>query len=167
MKTRSLNCTASMLLLFIVAVTITLAWSQIATEASEGFDAKVSESKENGKYQRTTTIFQDKVLISKKQEVSIHDNGTIDVVFTKLFRNGEMIYASSSYNSKKNTVRSYYYQGKIIIEEGDEDGDGFFETTILFDANEHPIEAFSKSKDGTVAQFSEAKLAELKRSFLK
>ncbi|MCX8156362.1 MAG: hypothetical protein N3J91_07945 [Verrucomicrobiae bacterium] len=54
-----------------------------------------------------------------------------------------------------------------MMQEGDEDGDGFFETVILFDAKEQPTEAFSKSKDGTVTQFTNEKLAELKKSFAK
>jgi hypothetical protein len=52
-------------------------------------------------------------------------------------------------------------------EEGDEDCDGFFETIILFNDKEQPVEAFSRSKDGTVTQFSKEKLAELKKSFAK
>lgn len=130
-------------------------------------ETKVSESRKDGKYQRTTEVFRDKVLISKKQEVSAHDDGRIDVVFTKLFRDGEMTYASTFNRAAKNTIRSYYHQDKMVTEEGDEDGDGFFETMILFDAKEQPVEAFSKSKDGTVTQFSKEKLVELKKSFAK
>jgi hypothetical protein len=55
----------------------------------------------------------------------------------------------------------------MAVSEGDEDGDGFFETMILFDAKEQPVEAFSKTKDGTVTQFTKEKLAELKKSFEK
>lgn len=130
-------------------------------------ETKVSESRKNGKYQRITEVFQDKVLQSRKLEVSEHDDGRINRVFTKLFRNGEMIYASSFYKSENRTIRSYYNQGRMVVEEGDEDGDGFFETMILFDANEQPAEAFSKRKDGTVVQFSSEKLTELKKSFAK
>ncbi len=130
-------------------------------------EAKVSESRKDGKYQSTTAVFRDNVLISKKQEVSAHDDGKIDVVFMKLFRDGEMTYASTFNKAAKNTIRSYYHDGKMAVSEGDEDGDGFFETMILFDAKEQPVEAFSKTKDGTVTQFTKEKLAELKKSFEK
>jgi hypothetical protein len=151
----------------IAAVAVTLAQVQKKVERDGHTETKVSESREGGKYQRTTQVFRDKVLLSKTQEVSSHDDGKIDVVFTKLFRDGEMIYASSFYKTEKRTIRSYYHQGKMLVEEGDEDGDGFFETMILFDAKEQPVEAFSKNKDGTVAQFSKEKLADLKKSFAK
>jgi hypothetical protein len=77
-----------------------------------------------------------------------------------------MIYASTFEVAKKVTIRSYYQQGKMIMEEGDEDGDGFYETMILFNTNEQPIEAFEKSKDGTVRQFSAEKLSKVKKDFL-
>lgn len=136
-----------------------------ADSANARTETKVSESRKNGKYQRVTEVFEDNVLQSRKLEVSDHDDGRINRVFTKLFRNGEMIYASSFYKAEKRTIRSYYHQDKMVMEEGDEDGDGFFETLILFDEKEQPVEAFSKSKDGSVSQFSKEKLADLKKSF--
>ncbi|MFM7214008.1 MAG: hypothetical protein ACKO3H_03915, partial [Verrucomicrobiota bacterium] len=94
------------------------------------------------------------------------DNGRMDYVFVKHFRNGEMTYSQTLYNSENRTIRSYYHQEKMIVLEGDENGDGFFETMILFDAQERPVEAFSKQKDGSVVPFAKEKLAELKkRSF--
>jgi len=126
----------------------------------------VSESRQDGKHQRTTEIFRDKILLSRKQEVRT-DDGKLKYVFTKLFREGEMVFFSCFYAQAKRTIRGYYYQDKLVLEEGDEDGDGFFETMILFDAKEQPVEAFSKSKDGTVTLFSKEKLAELKKSFSK
>ena len=98
---------------------------------------------------------------------TVKENGRIDYMFVKLFRDGEMTYSSTFYKSENRTIRSYYHQGKMAVEEGDEDGDGFFETMILFDAKEQPVQAFSKNKDGTVAQFTNGKLAELKKSFAK
>ena len=128
-------------------------------------ETKVSESRKNGKYKRITETFTDKVLASRKEEVSLKDNDQIDFVFVKLFRNGEMTCASTFYKAENRTVRSYYHHGKMLIEEGDEDGDGFFETMILFDATEQPVEAFKKSKEGIVTQLSKEKFLELKKSF--
>lgn len=148
--------------------------SAVAQQVQSGCDSavspmesKVSESRKNGKYKRTTETFAGKVLVARKEEVSLKDNDQIDYVFVKLFRDGKMIYASTFYAAENRTIRSYYHQGKMVMAEGDEDGDGFFETMILFDAKEQPVEAFSKSKDGTVTQFTNEKLAELKKSFAK
>ncbi len=148
-----------------------LAWTvaqqaQVKPDAvNERTETKVSESHKNGKYKRMTETFTDKVLVARKEEVSVKDNGQVDYVFVKLFRDGEMTYASTLYKSENRTIRSYYHRGKMIVEEGDEDGDGFFETMFLFDAKEQPVQAFSTRKDGTVTQFSKEKLAELKKSF--
>ena len=128
-------------------------------------ETKVSESRKNGKYKRITETFTDKVLTSRKEEVSLKGSDEIHFVFVKLFREGEMTYFSTFYKTENRTIRSYYHQGKLFLEEGDEDRDGLFETTILFDANEQPVEGFRKSKDGTVTQLSKEKFLELKKGF--
>lgn len=137
------------------------------SSANPRTESKVSQSRSNGKYKRTTETFTGDILVARKDEVSIKDNGTIDYVFLKLFRDGTMTYASTFNKAARNTIRSYYHQGKMVVEEGDQDGDGFFETLILFDAAEQPVEAFSRSKDGTVAEFSKEELSKLKQSFAK
>jgi hypothetical protein len=129
-------------------------------------EIKVSETAKYGKYVRTTEIYRDKVLVSIKREVSAHKGGRIDAIFTKLFRGGEMIYASSFYTADRSrNACSYYHQGKMVIEEGDEDRKGCFETMILFDAKEQPVEAFKRSEEGAVTQFSEEELSKLKETF--
>jgi antitoxin component YwqK of YwqJK toxin-antitoxin module len=150
-----------------VAVVCTIAQQTNLSSSTNQTETKISELRKNGKYERTTEVFAGKILMSRKVEVSVKDNGQIDYVFTKLFRDGKMTFASTLDNAAKNTIRSYYRDGKMIFEEGDEDGDGFFETLILFDTDEQPIEAFSKNKDGVVTQFSNEKLVELKKSFAK
>jgi len=142
-----------------------LAQMKDPTEVDGHPETRVSESRKYGKYVRTEEVFQEQMLLSQKREVSVQDDGKVDVVFTKLFRGGEMIYTSSHYITEKRTIRGYYHQGKLTVQEGDEDGDGSFETMILFGANELPVEAFSKNKDGTVTQFSKEKLATIKKSF--
>ena len=153
------------LTLCFAAVVWAVAQQTNVNSANAHTETKVSESRKNGKYKRITETFTDKVLASRKEEVSVKDNDQIDFVFVKLFRDGEMTYASTFYKAENRTIRSYYHQGKMLVEEGDEDGDGFFETMILFDANEQPVEAFRKSQDGTVTQFSKEKFLELKKSF--
>ncbi len=127
-------------------------------------ETKVSESTKYGRHARTTEVFHGKVLLSRKVEISSED-GKLKSVSTRLFRDGELIFYSTYFADANRTIRAYYHQDKLVMQEGDEDGDGFFETMILFDAREQPVEAFSKSKDGTVTQFSKEKLAELKKFF--
>ncbi len=76
-----------------------------------------------------------------------------------------MIFSSTSYPIEKHTIRIYFHQGKIVVEEGDEDGDGFFETLLLFDGDEQPVEGFTKNKDGSVFHLNKEKFAKLKKSF--
>jgi len=149
---------------FFAAVVVMLVQAQEVVGADGHTETKVSEIRQNGKYVRTTEVFRDKVLVSQKREISAHDNGKIDFISEKLFSSGEMVFASSCYPGKR-TIRSYYYQGKMVLEEGDLDGDGFFKTVIVFDAKEQPVEAFERNKDGTVTQFSEEEFAKLKKTF--
>lgn len=154
------------LMLGAIFVTLAIVWLAQAQKTTEGnFETKISESRLDGEYVRTTEVFRDKVLVSKKQECSSHDNGNIDFIFTKLFRDGEMIYMSSFYKSDHCTIRDYYHQGKLVVQEGDKDGDGFFERMILFDAKEQPVEAFERKKDGTVTQLNEEEFSKLKKAF--
>lgn len=165
MKRRNVIVLALCLTAFVCALAQQVRVSSPSTNS--GSETKVSETRTNGQYKRTTETFAAKVLVARRVEVSLKDNGQIDHVFIKLFRDGKMTFASTFNKPAKNTIRSYYHDGKMAVSEGDEDGDGFFETMILFDAKEQPVEAFSKSKDGTVTQFSKEKLVELKKSFAK
>lgn len=143
-------------------------WAQ-PLSASAAEDAllreKISEFRENGKYKRITETFAGDERIRVKREISSKDNGSFDYVFLKLFRDGSMIFASTFDGAAGRTMRSYYRQGKLVLGEEDEDGDGNFETMILFDEDEQPLEAFRRTKKGDVRAFSKNKLAELKESF--
>jgi hypothetical protein len=160
----------SVLVAMVCSVVIVLAIAQQArtdpAKSEPQIETKVSESTKYGRHARTTEVFHGKVLLSRKVELSSED-GKLISVSTKLFRDGDVIFFSTYFADANRTIRGYYHQGKVVMNEGDEDGDGFFETMILFDAKEQPVEAFSKSKDGTVTQFSKEKLAELRKSFSK
>lgn len=160
-------------IIIVATCSMALAWA-VAQQAQlsagstgPSTETKVSESRKNGKYKRITETYIDKVLVARKEEISLKDNGQTNYVFLKLYRDGEMTYSSTFYKSENRIIRSYYHQGKMVVEEGDEDGDGLYETIILFDTKEQPVEAFLRGKDNTVTQFSKEKLAELKKSFAK
>ncbi len=62
-------------------------------------------------------------------------------------------------------MRIYYHHGKIVAEEGDEDGDGFFETLLVFDGNEQPVQGFTKNKDGSVTHLDAEKFSRIQETF--
>lgn len=158
-----------LILSFVFSATVLWGVAQSIKVASNAklakIETRISESRNQGKFTRTTESFHQAVLLSRKIEVSLKDDGLFDLVFTKLFRDGEMIYASTFNKAATNTIRSYYLEGRMVMAEEDGNGDQFFETTILFNANEQPLEAFSKSKDGSITQFSNENLDELKKTF--
>ena len=104
-------------------------------------------------------------LIRREEDVDLQSDGSFDYRFVKIFDNEQLTFAETFDRIKKQVTRSYYDQGRIMVQEGDSNADSFFETMILFGSNEEPIQAFERQKDGTVAQFSYSKLAELKRAF--
>lgn len=60
-------------------------------------------------------------------------------------------------------THSYLLQGETVSMEEDRDGDGFFETLIVFDPPSKDFEVFSRRKDGSVAVAS----VEVKESYRK
>jgi hypothetical protein len=133
----------------------------------ETTETKVTEVRERGRYKRITETFVNGELVSRRVEVSTRDDGEINLVFVKCFRNGKMVFASTldKMNNRNVTIRSYHHEGKCLVMEGDEDGDGFFETLMLVGDNGIPVEGFERSKDGTVTPMSEERLSKIKKEF--
>ena len=140
---------------------------QEATVPQGKTETKGSQSRKGAKYKRITETFTDNVLTARREEVSLRDDGRINFVFVKLFRDGQLTYASAFDKDKNRTVRSYHHKGTMLAMEADEDGDNIFETLILFNVGEEPVEAFERNKDGPVAQLSKERLEVLKKSFAK
>jgi len=56
------------------------------------------------------------------------------------------------------STRSYSVSGKLVAVEEDKDGDGFYETLIVFDSSRKDLEVFSRKQDGsTVVASAEVK----------
>lgn len=128
-------------------------------------EEKVTESTSGKKHKKTIERILDKVLISSREEVDVDGDGQLDYIFEKLFRDGRQSFASTSYVKDRRTIRGYYANATLLSQEGDEDGDGFFETILFFNTHGLPVEAFVRTKDGNVTQFSKEKLGDLQRSF--
>jgi len=152
------------LLVLFTFMTSLLATKEL-TEDQGNTETRVSELRKNGRYVRVTQTFKDNVLVAEQKEVSVRDDGRINFVFFKLFEDGEMTYACTIDKDKKRGVRSYHNEGKVLVMEGDEDGDGFYEVLILFDAKEQPVAAFERGKDGVVKPWDKERCATLRRSF--
>ncbi len=144
---------------------LALAVAQMSSRKSVGaeLETKVSEKREKGKYVRTTETFSGRSLLSLKREVSLKDDGQIDCVFIKLYREGQMIFSSSDMRREKQYIRGYYHNDKLLMQEGDTDGDGTFEKIILFDKDEQPVEGFLKTADGSVSQLDVRAYAEFNK----
>src|SRR5260370_41154532 len=50
---------------------------------------------------------------------------------------------------KTTTTRSYMVAGEMVMMEADEDGDGLFETTIVYQPSTRGMEVFTRERDGT------------------
>lgn len=50
---------------------------------------------------------------------------------------------------KTTTTRSYMVGGEMVMMEADEDGDGLFETTIVYQPSKKDMEVFTRERDGT------------------
>jgi len=61
------------------------------------------------------------------------------------------------------STRSYSVSGKIVAVEEDKDGDGFYETLIVFDPSRKDLEVFSRKQDGSIVVAS----AEVKAGYRK
>jgi len=60
-------------------------------------------------------------------------------------------------------TRSYFVSGKTIVIEEDNDGDGLFETVVVFGATRNGLEIFFRLRDGTTAVAP----SEVKETYLK
>jgi hypothetical protein len=62
-----------------------------------------------------------------------------------------------------NTTRSYMVGGEMVMMEADEDGDGLFETMIIYRLSKGDLEVFTRERDGSVRPVSAQKLAAYKK----
>jgi hypothetical protein len=161
---RALSAAVAVSLGFVGCVLATVPRQKPAL-AEETTESKVTEVRKQGRYERITETFKGGVLASRRVEVSLRDDGTIDYVLIKGYRNGKRVFHSWEDKRNKVTIRAYYPEGRVRVMEGDEDGDGFFETLILVGDNGIPVEGFERSKDGTVTPMSEERLSKIKKEF--
>ncbi len=64
---------------------------------------------------------------------------------------------------KTTTTRSFMVGGDVMMMETDEDGDGRFETVIVYHPPKNDLEVFAKAQDGSVKPVSSKTLAAYKK----
>ena len=64
---------------------------------------------------------------------------------------------------RTNTTRSYMVGGEMVMMEADENGDGLFETTIVYRPSKSDMEVFRRESDGSVRPVSDRTLAAYKK----
>jgi hypothetical protein len=78
----------------------------------------------------------------------------------KTYRGNQRIMVEMDNNGKK--TRGFSVNGKIVAIEADEDGDGFWESLMVFDPDTGEFEVFAREKDGAVSPVSSERLEELR-----
>lgn len=141
-----------------------MVWGRDTMDLHEQETTKVSEQRARGKYTRTTEVFRDGVRVSRKRESSLTGDSNFVLVVTDLFRGDQRVFQMSSHRTDNDNSRLYFQGNRITVQEVDKDGDGWFESMILFDDKELPIEAFTKTQSGMVELWSSPKLTELRKA---
>jgi hypothetical protein len=77
----------------------------------------------------------------------------------------EVMQSTTCYKDGKPTraTRSYYLDGKLVMFEYDEDGDGFFESFSLYNTMTGSFEKFTREADGSVKPLSTGSLDAIKK----
>jgi hypothetical protein len=127
-------------------------------------ETKITETNNNGWFKRVKETFINGKMVARGVEGGRGSN-VVDIITLKLLEDGVITFYSTFDTKTHYTVRSYYLNGKLAAQEGDEDGDGFYETMILFNSSKEPAAAFHKKRDGSVTPFSAQELDKLKAGF--
>lgn len=152
--------------IIIVSVAVLIGTECLLCAQDQNSQPEIKESKSvsNGKYKCVKETFLKKSLISRVTEIGVQGTKEPELVAVKLFDQGKMTYSSIFQKKEHTTIRSYFVDGKLAVQEGDEDGDGFFETLVVFEQGV-PELAFHRKSDGTVIAFTKEEFIKLKRGF--
>jgi hypothetical protein len=94
-------------------------------------------------------------------------DGKPTVRIETLYRGKAKVFQIVSHCNKQGTLavvsRAYFVSGKLHMVESDDDGDGFFESVMVFDPTTGSFEMFTRQADGSVNPVSTQKLDAIKR----
>ncbi len=123
---------------------------------------KTNEQWQSGVLHRTIDTYSGGV-IEIRESFMIDSNQTIKVSSRKLYKRGKVVFSELKNNAlqQHTAVRIYWREKQPLIEEIDENGDGFFEFVLIFNSTGEPVEAFHKTKDGVVTLLQEKEFKNL------
>ena len=93
-------------------------------------------------------------------------DGKIDFRIETIYRGKTkvmMIMSCRNPQGVMSVTRSYLADGKLVMAESDEDGDGSFESITVFRPDTDNFEMFTRQSDGTVKPMSTQKLDSIRR----
>jgi hypothetical protein len=108
--------------------------------------------------------------ISLTEVVAESDNGEVRQRATTITRNGKRVMVTlwnkaTKDRARETFARSYWHDGKLVLSEGDEDGNGILDLLILYDDVGMPIEAFDEKKDGTLFPLSKDRVEKIRKEY--
>jgi hypothetical protein len=112
----------------------------------------------------TTNIVGD--ITTKISERSAAD-GKPEVRIETVYRVKTKVLQIVSHRNKQGALavvsRAYFASGKLHMVESDDDGDGFFESVMVFDPTTEDFEMFTRQADGSVIPVPTEKLDAIKK----
>jgi hypothetical protein len=106
-------------------------------------------------------------ITNKVTEVDLDEDGKMDVRIETLYRGKTKVMMIMSRRNQEGvmavTARSYLADGKLVMVESDEDGDGTLESVTVFEPDTDRFEMFTRQPDGAVKPVSTQKLDFIKR----
>ena len=106
-------------------------------------------------------------ITNKVTEIDRDKDGKIDVRIETFYRGKTKVMMIISRRNQQGAMavisRSYLADGKLVMVESNEDGDGTFESITVFRSDADSFEMFTRQPDGTVKPVSTQKLDSIKR----
>ncbi len=130
-----------------------------------GVGCREAESESGGHRSDSSSGTND--ITTKVSERDRDKDGKPDSRTEQYFRNGQRVMVVMSRVNAKGgwnvTSRAYHVGGKTVSIEGDDDGDGVFETLIVYRADSDDMEVFTRDASGSVRPASTQVLEAHKR----
>jgi len=95
-------------------------------------------------------------LTEKVAQLDTDTDGTIDYQARRFYRGGRMEYSENV--SHGHITRLFYYEGKLMFSESDDDGDGFAETLRVWHRWPDEFRLFERRPDGSIHPATEERL---------
>lgn len=106
-------------------------------------------------------------ITNRVTEIDRDKDGRVDVRIETAYRGKTKVMMTMSHRTQQGVMavqsRSYYADGKLVMVESDEDGDGTLESITTFRPGTDEFEMFTRHDDGTVRPVSTQRLDSIKR----